>query len=187
MKKLLFLFLLASFGAQSQPLVKAVVSSVFDGDGCRVRFSQKEKTTEVRFRYIDAPECRGYSVRAQPYGNISRDSLRAWIDDRQILLDTSNVNGKSRDIYGRLLAVPYFAADSSSITFSLVDSGLAWFIPSRFGNREQKRLLRNAMADAKADKRGLWLSYLLGDGNTARVVKPETWRKKFSFRAFWKK
>jgi len=105
MKNLVFLFLFASFAAQSQPLVKAVVSSAFDGDGCRVRFSPKEKTTEVRFRHIDAPECRGYSVKAQPYGNIARDSLRAWILKKEILLDTSKVDGKSRDIYGRLYSL----------------------------------------------------------------------------------
>lgn len=55
MKKILILFLLAfSFALQAQTLVRANVSSVFDGDGCRVRFEPKDKTTEIRFRYIDA-------------------------------------------------------------------------------------------------------------------------------------
>jgi len=188
MNKILFILLLASaFSAQSQPLVRATVSSAFDGDGCRVRFSPKEKTTEIRFRDIDAPECRGYSINTQPYGNIARDSLRAWILKKEILLDTSKVAGKSRDVYGRLLAVPYFAADTASISFRLVDQGFAWYVPTRFGNKEAKRLLSNAMKDAKANKRGFWLSYLLPDGKTARILTPETWRRKFSFRAFWKR
>ena len=185
--RILFLLLLASFSAQSQPLVRATVSSAFDGDGCRVRFNPKENTTEIRFRNIDAPECRGYCVKTQPYGNISRDSVRSWILKKEILLDTSKVNGKSRDVYGRLLAVPYFAADTTSISFRIVDSGLAWYVPTRYGDREAKRLLANAMADAKDRQAGLWSSYILPDGKTARTVTPETWRRRWSFRAFWKK
>ena len=166
-----------------QTLVRANVSSVFDGDGCRVRFEPKGTTTEIRFRYIDAPECRGYSIKAQPYGNVSRDSLRAWIKGKDVLLDTSKVDGKSRDVYGRLLATAYFVSDTSSVSFRIVDAGLAWYVPTRYGDRNAKRLLNTAMQDATANKRGLWLSYLLPDGKTARILTPATWRKRWRFKA----
>ena len=182
------LFILAALAlpmlcqAQFDNLVPVYVTSAFDGDGCKVVFPERTKTTEIRFRNVDAPECRGYSTKAQPYGNVSRDSLRSWIVGKMIFVDTSKVNGSSRDVYGRLLAVPY-TADTTLITFKLVEAGLAWYLPSVGGSNRIKSVLRQAHDEAKKSQRGLWASFVKPDGKIEIVRSPKYWRSRYSIRS----
>lgn len=167
--------------AQFDNLVPVQVVSVFDGDGCRAKFCDTCEAVAIRFIGIDAPERRGYSLKGQPYGDIAGDTLRKWIKGKTLLFDTlSNKGANQRDYYGRLIAEPYFA-DSSSVCFALVESGLAWYVYQ--GNRRQpgfNRVLETAFDEARAAKRGLWASYLNKDGKVARIYKPSTHRRKFS-------
>lgn len=168
--------------AQYENLVRAKVTSVFDGDGCRVVFPDRAQTVEIRFLGIDAPERKGYSQKAQPYGNAAGDTLRALIKGKDVLLDTSATSGKSRDAYGRVLADVYLE-DSTSVQFYMVSRGLAWYLPVK--NRKHPKVnavLRVAMEEAKVAKKGLWGSYLTPDGKVGRIFLPSTWRKRYSIR-----
>lgn len=166
--------------AQFDRLVPATVAAVYDGDGFRAIF-QDGRTEPVRFVGVDAPEKRGYSLKAQPYGNIAGDSLRAWCKGKAVLLDTLATK-ESRDVWGRLLAEPYFA-DTSSICLRIVEAGLAWKVAAK-GRAHPKMsgILERAMKEARSANRGLWASYLTAEGKKARVYTPETWRRMYSIR-----
>ena len=171
-------------GAQIETsnLIKVSVTSVFDGDGCNVVLPGRTHVEHLRFVGIDAPERRGYSLKAQPYGNQAGDTLRALIDNRQILIDTAVMKKGSRDVYGRLLVNAY-TMDTVSIQFLMVEKGLAWAVRSP-GLKEPKLndVLEFEHTAAKDEKRGLWLSYVTQDGKIARIYKPSTWRKNYSIK-----
>lgn len=178
------LFLMFGAGAQVETsnLIKVSVTSVFDGDGCNVLFPGRTHVERLRFVGIDAPERRGYSLKAQPYGNQAGDTLRAMIDNKQILIDTAVLKKGSRDFYGRLLVNAY-TLDTISIQFAMVEKGLAWAI--RTPGLKEPRLndvLEFEHMAAKAERRGLWLSYVTQAGKIARIYKPETWRKNYSIK-----
>ena len=186
MKQLLFSLILfaIAFTARAQietsNLIQVEVTSVFDGDGCNVRFPGKSKVDKLRFVGIDAPERRGYSLKAQPYGSQAGDTLRAMIDGKKILIDTSVMKSGSRDVYGRLLVTAY-TLDTANVQFIMVEKGLAWASPTP-GLKEPKLndVLDFEMKAAKLEKRGLWKSYLTPDGKVARIYKPSTWRRNYS-------
>ena len=181
---LIALLLLCSLSAQAQfqNLVKATVSSVHDGDGCVVKFDGQAVKTTVRFRRIDAPEIRGYSVVSQPYGRNAGDTLREMIKGKVVLLDTMPGKGSSRDKYGRLLADIY-TADTVSIQFLMVSKGLAWYAKRDDDpNPKFNTVLYRAEKAARAEEVGLWGSYLTKKGKKARVYTPWWWRKNYSLR-----
>lgn len=179
---LLFLMFTAGAQIETSNLTKVTVTSVFDGDGCNVLFPDRTKVDRLRFVGIDAPERRGYSLKAQPYGNQAGDTLRALIDNKQILIDTSVMRKGSRDVYGRLLVNAY-TLDTVNIQFLMVEKGLAWAI--RTPGLKEPRLndvLEFEHMAAKSEKRGLWRSYVTEDGKIARIYKPSTWRKNYSIK-----
>jgi len=179
---LLFLMFTAGAQVETSSLIKVTVTSVFDGDGCNVLFPDRTKVDRLRFVGIDAPERRGYSFKAQPYGNQAGDTLRALIDNKQILIDTLALKKGSRDAYGRLLVNAY-TLDTVNIQFVMVEKGLAWAV--RTPGLKEPRLndvLELEHDAAKREKRGLWLSYVTDDGKLARIYKPSTWRKNYSIR-----
>lgn len=179
---LLFLMFTAGAQIETSSLIKVAVTSVFDGDGCNVLFPDRTKVDRLRFVGIDAPERRGYSLKAQPYGNQAGDTLRALIDGKQILIDTSIMRKVSRDVYGRLLVNAY-TLDTVSIQFLMVEKGLAWAVRTP-GLKEPKLndVLEFEQEAAKLERRGLWRSYVTPDGKIARIYKPSTWRKNYSVR-----
>lgn len=167
--------------AQYVSLTAFLVTSVYDGDGCKGRFCDTCETVAIRFVGVDAPEIYGYSLKTQPYGRESGDTLRSWIKGKVILLDTLAVK-LSRDVYGRLLAEPFFA-DTSSICALLVERGMAWAVKQR-GRAFPKfnGVLDRIMQEAKTANAGLWRSYLTTEGQKARIFRPETWRKRYAVR-----
>lgn len=183
---LCFLALFLAFTSVAQiemsNLVKVSVTSVFDGDGCNVLFAGRTHVDRLRFVGIDAPERRGYSLKAQPFGNQAGDTLRALIDSKQILIDTLVLKNGSRDIYGRLLVNAY-TMDTVNIQFAMVQKGLAWAVRTP-GLKEPKLndVLEFEHIAAKNERRGLWLSYVMPDGKIARIFKPSTWRKNYSIK-----
>lgn len=179
-----FVTLLSSVGAQIEGnnLILVQVTSVFDGDGCNVLFPERTRVDRVRFVGIDAPERRGYCLKAQPYGNTAGDTLRAMIAKKQILIDTAVLKSGSRDMYGRLLVNAY-TLDTVNIQFAMVEKGLAWAVQTP--NLKEPKLndvLDFEMKAAKIERRGLWRSYATSDGKVARVYKPSTWRKNYSIK-----
>lgn len=177
---LLFLPMLAS--AQFQNLIKATVFSVHDGDGCIVKIEGDAVKTTIRFRRIDAPEIRGYSVVSQPYGRASGDTLRELIKGKVVLLDTMPGKGSSRDKYERLLADIY-TADTVSVQFLMVSKGLAWYAKSdKDPNQKFNTVLFYAQKAARAEDLGLWGSYLTKKGKKARIYTPGRWREMYSIR-----
>lgn len=179
---MLFLVFTASAQIETSNLIKVSVTSVFDGDGCNVLLPGRTHVEHLRFVGIDAPERRGYSLKAQPYGNQAGDTLRALIDNKQILIDTAVLKKGSRDVYGRLLVNAY-TMDTISIQFLMVEKGLAWAIRTP-GLKESKLndVLQYEHLAAKDEKRGLWRSYVTQEGKIARIYKPETWRKNYSIK-----
>lgn len=177
---LLFSMFTAGAQIETSNLVKVSVTSVFDGDGCNVLFPGRTHVERLRFVGIDAPERRGYSLKAQPYGNQAGDTLRAMIDNKQILIDTAVMKKGSRDVYGRLLVNAY-TLDTVNIQFLMIEKGLAWAVRTP-GLKSSKLndVLEFEHTAAKTEKRGLWLSYVTKDGNIARIYKPSTWRKNYS-------
>lgn len=179
---LLFLMFTAGAQIETSNLIKVTVTSVFDGDGCNVLFPDRTKVDRLRFVGIDAPERRGYSFKAQPYGNQAGDTLRALIDGKQILIDTDVLRKGGIDAYGRLLVNAY-TLDTVNIQFLMVEKGLAWAI--RTPGLKEPRLndvLEFEHMAAKSEKRGLWRSYVTDDGKIARIYKPATWRKNYSIK-----
>jgi len=179
---LLFAWVTASAQIEGSSIIRVQVTSVFDGDGCNVLFPERTRVERLRFVGIDAPERRGYCLKAQPYGNVAGDTLRALIDNRSILIDTSVLKSVSRDVYGRLLVNAY-TLDTVNIQFVMVEKGLAWAVPTP-GLKEPKLndVLAFEMKAAKEERRGLWRSYATQDGKIARIYKPSTWRRNYSIK-----
>lgn len=179
---IILLFLPIASSAQFGKLVKATVVSVHDGDGCVVRLDGQMAKTTVRFRRVDAPEIRGYSLKTQPYGRESGDSLRLLIKGKAVLLDTIPGKGSSRDKYGRLLA-DIWLEDTTSVQFWLVERGLAWYAKDvTAAYPKMNTVLYYAEKTARADGLGLWASYPTRNGKKARIYKPSWWRGHYSIR-----
>ena len=179
---MLFVAFTSSAQIETSNLVKVSVTSVFDGDGCNVMFPGRTHVERLRFIGIDAPERRGYSLKAQPYGNQAGDTLRALIDNKQILIDTLVLKKGSRDYYGRLLVNAY-TMDTVNIQFTMVQKGLAWAIRTQ-GLKDSKLndVLEYEHIAAQNEKRGLWLSYVTPEGKIGRIYRPSTWRKNYSIK-----
>lgn len=170
--------------AQDGPaFIPFTVISVHDGDTWVVNDASGNQIT-IRPVGYDAPEVRSNIIlETQPYGRISGDTLRKLIKGKKILLDTTALKSKSqRDIYGRLLAEPYFA-DSSSIALFMVTNGYAWY--SQASDRKfpkMNTILKNAHRAARENNLGLWAGYLDSKGKKRYAEAPWTWRKKYALR-----
>jgi len=112
-------------------LYYADVCSVYDGDTCRLDIDLGMgiwlRNESVRLFGINAPEVRGAEKKA---GKISRDALRQWIINKQIIIKTiANSRGKDKKgKYGRYLAVLWVQDDVGdwyNVNERLVDEGFA--------------------------------------------------------------
>lgn len=100
---------------------KAKIISVYDGDTvtAEVDLGIQTKTIEkIRLYGIDAPEVRGSE---RPRGLISRDTLRSWVLNNSVVLQT--IDDDDRGKYGRLLGVLY--KDGVNLNKQLVKHNLA--------------------------------------------------------------
>lgn len=139
---LLTLVVLASC-QPSEPGVRVV--SIQDGDSMTVMIGGTEE--RIRFYGIDAPE------RGQPFANVSRDGLRALIDDKPI-----RFRQVDRDVNGRIVAWVFPASTTSndekdSLNMKQVENGHAWWF-RRFARDNQG--LREAEEAARKGRKGLW-------------------------------
>jgi endonuclease YncB( thermonuclease family) len=129
---------------------------VNDGDTLRVLYVAGQTKSEIRIRLygIDAPE------KSQAFGAQAKQALSTLAFGKDL-----TVYSKGRDRYGRLLA--WLSVGNTSINGAMVRSGAAWWY-RQYAARETE--LAQLEADARANRRGLWID--------AAPVAPWEWRRK---------
>ena len=151
------MLIVVSAGCTASPVdsdgrgLRAVVSSVVDGDTIVVRAGSRRET--VRLIGIDTPEtkhperpveCGGPEASARTAGLLPRGTAVRLVRDEE-----------ARDIHGRLLAYVWRDADDLFVNLDLVASGHA--VPFPFPpNTAHSGLLSAAARDAEAAGLGVW-------------------------------
>ena len=183
MKLIIFILLLPLLTeGQTKPkvLVPIRVFEVHDGDGCKAVLPTGE-VIKIRFSGVDAPEFKSETMWAeQPHAKQSRDTLRKWITNKTVLLDSMTMYGwKQRDQYGRMLGELY-TLDTVSISVKLARAGCVWPYKSKnFRNKSRMREILESAKTAKSKKRGLWRPLKNPAGDLVEPVDPAVWRKMF--------
>ena len=133
----------------------ARVAEVSDGDSFKARRGSRD--VRVRLYGIDSPEL------AQEYGRESRAAARRLLAGREV-----RVEPLYRDSYNRDVALVY--AGDTLVNLELLRDGAAWVYTRYCKERDICTRLKQAEAEARAARSGLW-----------REQKPEPpwqWRKK---------
>jgi len=117
--------------------------AITDGDTLRVLYVTGETKSEIKIRLygIDAPE------KSQAFGTQAKQALSALAFGKDL-----TVYSKGRDRYGRLLA--WLFVGSTPINAAMVKSGAAWWY-RKYAPQEKK--LADLEADARKNRRGLWI------------------------------
>ena len=116
----------------------ARVVAVHEGD--RVTIYHKGRHHIVSLKDIDCPELK------QPYGRQAKHATAAYIGGREVV-----VRALQKDSKGRF-AAEVFLLDGRNVSLELVKEGLAWWRPSKSGDRSLGDLEELARAEGK----GLW-------------------------------
>lgn len=142
MKRLaLVLFLIAAPALAADPPPKSVagkVVGVTDGDTIKVLDADKVEH-RVRLAGVDAPE------RKQPFSAKAKEALSKLVFEKEVTVAVTD-----RDRYGRL--VGKVKQGQTDVNTELVLKGWCW----RYDAYDKKGEYREAQAEAKAAKRGLW-------------------------------
>jgi micrococcal nuclease len=146
-------------GFHDAMLITGQVVSVHDGDTITVQLSDRRE--KIRLIGSDAPE-----IGQAPWGEQSRDALKALVNGRQVTLETDVA---VRDPYGQLLAYVY--VDSLFINTEMVRQGqaLLHIVPPNVAHVEE---YRKAQEEARQAGRGVW------DANQPLDVQPDCFRKR---------
>jgi micrococcal nuclease len=130
-------------GFHDAMLVTGQVVSVHDGDTLTVQLSDRRE--KVRLIGIDAPE-----MAQAPWGEQSRDALKALVNGRQVTLET---DVSVRDQNGQLLAYVY--RDGLLVNAEMVRQGQAMLhtVPPNVAHVEE---YQKAQAEAREAGRGVW-------------------------------
>ena len=124
------------------------VKVVYDGDTF-----ETESGERVRFRGIDAPEVAHHDQKLEHFGNESTEWLKQLIDGKVVTLAIETA--QQTDRYGRTLAWVYLS-DGTLVNEASLRTGNSKLM-DRFGLLPSlDRQLRQAAADAKENRRGLW-------------------------------
>ncbi len=152
---LLFLAL-CSHPVFADNLVGRVVG-LADGDTVTVLDDQKAQH-KVRLAGIDAPE------KGQAFGNVSKQSLSDLVYDKTVSVEWHKV-----DRYGR--KVGKILIDDLDANLEQVKRGLSWHYKdyAKEQSPEDQTRYADAEAQARLDKRGLWVD--------AEPIPPWAWRK----------
>ena len=122
---------------------QARIQHLSDGDSFVVRAEDGRRIT-VRLSAIDAPE------KNQPYGDVSRRSLLALVEDRSL-----TIIPVKRDPYGRTVA--RVLAGETDVGLAQVRAGMAWHY-KRYESEQTPRERREyASAEQRARDTGLGL------------------------------
>ena len=127
------------------------VVKVSDGDTVWVKDGGER--VKVRLDKIDAPES------DQKWGKESREELSQMVMGREVEL-----KGDKTDRYGRRLSVIW--CEGREVNLELVKLGLAW----HYAYHDQTEAYREAEAEARREKRGLW--------KDENPINPYEWRKR---------
>jgi endonuclease YncB( thermonuclease family) len=130
--------------SQPDPFLNAAmlegrVTRVSDGDTFTLRYYGVQNET-IRLHGIDAPE------RDQPHGAEAGAALARMVADRDV-----RVRVEDTDIYGRIVGTVFL--DDENINLRMVREGHAWWYEFYARNDAD---LREAHANARAARRGLW-------------------------------
>ena len=120
--------------------LEGTVVKVSDGDTITVLDGQRQQH-KIRLNGIDAPESH------QAFGRVSRRALAEMIATRAVRVDYQKT-----DVYGRILGDVFF--EGKNINLEMVKAGMAWHYV-HFAKDHLE--LAHAEAEARAQKRGLWI------------------------------
>lgn len=126
------------------------VVAITDGDSLRVLVDGDEVV--VRLVDVDAPEL------GQPFGKRAKKSLSDLVFGKRV-----EVQSVGRDRYGRVLAT--VRQKGTDINLSQVERGMAWAYRTN-----RKATIRDAQAEAKASRAGLWAD--------PGALSPWEWRRR---------
>jgi endonuclease YncB( thermonuclease family) len=127
------------------------VDAVHDGDTVTC-IDTEGRSRKIRLQGIDAPEF------GQPYGDWSRQLLRAKLANRPV-----RVEGDAIDQHGRLLGTLWL--DERNLNRELVAEGAAWV----FGGFSPDEDLVAAEENARRGRLGLWAD--------SHPTEPAEWRR----------
>lgn len=150
---ILVLLVFWSFGDLSLAQTYEIVVT-HDGDSLKVR-QPDGQVIAVRLYGVDCPEL------GQPYGDAARDLTERLVGQ---VVDVQPTGGRS---WGRDVAV-IVLPNGGTLQAALVDAGLAW-VDGRFCRRPECDAWRQAQAQAREARRGLWAD----EG----AVPPWVWRR----------
>ena len=153
MKRSLLVTIILSFSASAEVPSGAVQFSlkrISDGDTIVTTGD-----TRIRLWGIDTPE------RDQPYGSDATQALTEMLRDRQLYLETKDI-----DRYGRTVGVIY-TANGSEINLELVCKGHAWWYQRYAQDAPDYEKCHEAVKDRRL---GLWAD--------EEPVAPWDWRRK---------
>jgi endonuclease YncB( thermonuclease family) len=127
--------------------VEGTVRAVYDGDTVLLATREKSRL-KVRLYGIDAPETKKPDRPGQPYGDLSRQTLKEKIMGRRVAAEIVDI-----DQYQRAVAVIRY--DGRDINREMVSEGMAW---------AYRRYLQGAYASeyigsetgARSRRAGLW-------------------------------
>ena len=126
--------------------INDVVTRVHDGDS----FYLIGLSDFARLAMVDAPEVySGPGTKEQEFGRAAADSVRALLKGKAVVYTFHGV-----DKYGRPI-IRLFFADGTDIGELIVRKGWAWYYGAKFPKATNRRY-KDAMAQAKKDKAGLW-------------------------------
>lgn len=144
---LLLQILLLAGTASAGRMVEGTVRAVYDGDTVLLTTREKSRL-KVRLYGIDAPETRKPDRPGQPYGDLSRQTLKQKIIGRRVAAEIVDI-----DQYQRAVAVIRYG--ERDINREMVSEGMAW---------AYRRYLQGAYASeyigsetgARSRRAGLW-------------------------------
>lgn len=158
--KYFFLILISLFFYLIFSPYEGVCLKVLDGD--TIIFERWGKEERVRLLYIDTPEEGQGEV-----ANLSTSYLKEKIEGKRIRLTE-----RSKDMYGRTLAVIYFG--KLNINFEIIQKGLAFpYRFQKFKNARQKRLIISAYEKAKLNKQGIF--------KNSKILEPYLYRRSIRY------
>jgi endonuclease YncB( thermonuclease family) len=127
------------------PFFDARVVGVLDGNTISVSNTSTGQQVYVRLRGIDAPEMQ------QPGGAAARQSLASLVAGKTVRVEFKSTD-KLGTVEGRIVV------NGDDVNLAQLEAGMAWFHTAYYNelSDEQKKLYRDAEAEARKARRGLW-------------------------------
>jgi endonuclease YncB( thermonuclease family) len=127
------------------PFFDARVVGVIDGNTINVSNTSTGQQVYVRLRGIDAPEMQ------QPGGAAARQSLAGLVAGKTVRVEFKSTD-KMGTVEGRV------TLNGDDVNLAQLGAGMAWFHTAYYNelSDDQKKLYRDAEAEARKARRGLW-------------------------------